>query len=359
MKTLDRYLLFRMGGALIRALVALSLVYVLIDLLSHRMVDIRRFDVAAPVVAQYYLNFLPDVIQRIAPFALLVSALLVLGDAAQHNEITAVTAGGISLRRFVRMPIVLAALLAAALFGMNETFGATAAMEAERIERAYFATTDPTERKGISWTNLSGNWTCHIGKFNRIALTGQEVLMYSREPDKVQQVEAHRIYWDESRKQWILEDGRWYWSDPAWTAVSGKKIRQEPAPFTESPEALFALENPASTKTSQELKQDIASAEQRNVPAARLHVDYYAKFSQPILSFVIVWLAIPFAIRLRRGGMAIGFATSVIVAITYMLLYSIFVGLGYAERLSPPVAAWSANAIFFVIGLVLFWRTPT
>jgi len=49
----------------------------------------------------------------------------------------------------------------------------------------------------------------------------------------------------------------------------------------------------------------------------------------------------------------------VIVAITYMLLYSIFVGLGYAERLSPPVAAWSANAIFFVIGLVLFWRTPT
>ncbi len=359
MKTLDRYLLFRMGGALLRALLALSLIYVLIDLLTHRMIDIRKFDVTPAIVIQYYLNFLPDVIQRIAPFALLISALLVLGDAAQHNEVTAVTAGGISLRRFVRMPILIALLLALSLFGMNETFGAAAAAEAERIEKAYFSNTDPTERKGISWANLSGSWPCHIGKFNRIALTGQEVLMYSRTADTVQQIEAHRIYWDESRGQWIMEDGRWYTADPRWETVRGKMIRQDAAPFAESPDALFALENPSETKTTQQLKQDIANAEERNIPALRLEVDYYAKYAQPILSFVIVWLAIPFAMRLRRGGMAIGFAASVIIAIAYLLLFSISMSLGYAGRLSPQVAAWAANAAFFAVGLVLFWRTPT
>ena len=119
MKTLDRYLLLRMGSTLLQALVALSLVYVFIDLFTHRQVDIRRFNVPSEVVVQYYLNFLPSVIQRVAPFSLLISALLVLGDAAQNNEVTAVTASGISLRRFVRAPILLALAFAAGLFVLD------------------------------------------------------------------------------------------------------------------------------------------------------------------------------------------------------------------------------------------------
>lgn len=350
-----------MTGALLRAVFALCLVYVLIDLLTHRQIDIRKFDVPAGVVVQYYLNFLPDVLQRIAPFALLIASLLVLGDAAQNNEVTAVTAGGISLRRFVRVPIVLALLFALGLFAMNETIGTRAAAEAERIERAYFSSTVRSERKGISWTNLSGGWTCHIGKFNRIALTGEEVLMYLRTPDEVQQIQARRIYWDGEREQWFLEDGIWCRFDAGVTMLlpGDRRIRRQPAPFTEKPEALFALEKPAETRTAQQLKSDIESAEQRSIPAARLQVDYYAKFSQPILSFVMIWLAIPFAMRLRRGGLAIGFGASVAIAIAYLLLFSISTSLGYAERLSPPVAAWSANALFLAIGLILFWRTPT
>jgi lipopolysaccharide export LptBFGC system permease protein LptF len=33
--------------------------------------------------------------------------------------------------------------------------------------------------------------------------------------------------------------------------------------------------------------------------------------------------------------------------------------LGHHGRLSPPVAAWLANALFFAAGAFLFWRTPT
>ena len=198
-----------MGSALLQALVALSLVYVFIDLFTHRQIDIRKFNVPSDIVVQYYLNFLPSVIQRIAPFSLLIAALLVLGDAAQNNEITAVTASGISLRRFVRAPILLSIVFAGSLYALNETVGTAAAVEAERIDRGFFSSTDARERKGVSWSNLSAGWTCHIGKFNRIALTGEDVLMYSRGPDKVQQIEARRIYWDEAQGKWILEDGSW------------------------------------------------------------------------------------------------------------------------------------------------------
>lgn len=347
-----------MGSILLQAMVALSLVYVFVDLFTHRMIDIRKFHVSSDVVVQYYLNLLPSVIQRIAPFSLLIAALLVLGDAAQNNEVTALTASGVSLRRFVRAPILLALVFAGSLYLLDERIGTNAAVEAERIERGYFSATDPKERKGRSWSNLSGGWTCDFQKFNPVALTGEGVTMIKNEGNDFHWIDARRIYWDDKQRKWILEDGIYFIVNDE-GGYSKPAIRVAPAPITETPDMLFAVEKPAETKTARQLKQDIMIAEARNVPAAELQVDYHAKYAQPVLSFVMIWLAIPFAMRLRRGGLAIGFASSVIIGITYLIVYSIATSLGYAERISPPVAAWAANAIFLTIGMFMFWRTPT
>ena len=359
MKTLDRYLLRRMTGSLIRSLFALVSIYILIDLLTHRDINIAKYDVPAEVVVRYYIAFIPQILYRVAPFAVLITGLLVLGDAAQNNEITAVLAGGISLRRLVVTPLLVCLAFSVALFAFNETVGAVAAREANRIEKGYFSQKPEVQRKGVSWANLGGKWTCHIDKFNRIALTGEGVLMHADEDGVFEQIEARRIYWDETLSQWILEDGRWYTILDDVTAPPGLRIRQQTAPFNESPDELFALEEPMETKTSKELMNDILSAEKRAVPASTLWVDYHAKFSQPALSFVMIWLAIPFAMRVRRGGLGISFGISIVIAIAYLLVFSVTMSLGHADRLSPPIAAWLANALFFAVGAVLFWRTPT
>ncbi|MCC6793976.1 MAG: LptF/LptG family permease [Candidatus Hydrogenedentes bacterium] len=356
MKTIDRYLLFRMGSILLQALVALTLVYVFIDLFTHRMIDIRKFHVPNDVVVQYYLNLLPSVIQRIAPFSLLIAALLVLGDAAQNNEVTALTASGVSLRRFVRAPILLALVFAGGLYLLDDRIGTKSAVEADRIVRGYFSDVDIKARGGKSWSNLSGGWTCDFQKFNAVALTGEGVTMIKNEDNKFFWIDARRIYWDAALGNWMLEDGSSCVIDETITATP---IRVAAAPITETPEMLLADEIPAETKTAKELREDIKNAQARNVPAAELEVDYHAKYAQPVLSFVMIWLAIPFAMRLRRGGLAIGFASSVIIGITYLIVYAIATSLGDAERISPPVAAWAANAIFLTIGMFMFWRTPT
>ncbi len=358
MKTLDRYLLRRMTGTLLRSLFALLFIYILIDLLTHRDIAILKYDVPAGVVLRYYLAFAPQILYRVAPFAVLIAGLLVLGDAAQNNEVTAVLAGGISLRRMVWMPVLVCLTFAVALFAFNETVGAAAAREANRIDENYFSQNPEFQRKGVSWANLGGKWTCHIDKFNRLALTGEGVLIHASEGDVFEQIEARRIYWDEARRKWILEDGRWY-TITGNESARGKRIRQQPAPFDETPDELFALDEPVETKTAGQLMDEILSAEKRAVPAGTLWVDYYAKFSQPALSFVMIWLAIPFALRVRRGGLGISFGISIAIAIAYLLVFSVAMSLGHADRLSPPIAAWLANALFFVVGAFLFWRTPT
>jgi LPS export ABC transporter permease LptG len=362
MTILDRYLTRRLLFTLFKLMLSLVLLFVIIDLVTHRQDNISKYDIPLHIVAWYYLNMIPTILfqYQFAAMALLVSALMVLGRAAQDNEITAFMSGGVGLRRIARAPVALALLLAIAAFAADDTMGVRAANNYRQTQREYFSWFDNTSRGGVSWTNLSGGWTCHILKFNREALTGQDVYLHSIREDLVQEIRAHRIWWDAPHRQWQLEDGRWFTLYPGQDMTQNvDRITQIPAPFSEAPETLFALDDPPETKSASTLARDLEQAESLGIPVQAHWVDYHAKFARPALCFVMIWLAIPFAIRLRRGGFMIGFGVSIAIALAYLLLFYMGLGLGHLGKLPPFAAAWLANAAFLVFGLVLFYRTPT
>jgi len=346
----------------VRTVISLVMLFILIDLLTHRRAQIARHDVPLDAVAVYYALYVPKILYKYqaAALAMLVSALLVLGTAAQNSEIVGALAGGISLRRIVRAPVFIAAGLAVAVFAMQETVGVAASRQFDRIEARYFPRSAQRKRPGVSWARLAGGWTCHVMKFNRAALTGEGVLMHATHKDTVEQIYARRIFWDEHAHQWQIEDGRWFVFDPQkeWEGEVFR-ITQRPAPIVETPEELFALDAPPDTKTVAQLAAHIRSAAKHGMPVQRYWVDFHAKFAQPALSFVMVWLAIPFAVRLRKGGVAISFGLSIVIGLAYLLLFRIAMGLGHLEHLWPPAAAWLANAAFLATGLILFRKTPT
>ncbi len=359
MTLVDRYFARRMVGVLLRTLLAFVVLYVFIDMLTHRDLAFARFDVPWSIIFSYYLAFSPQIIFQVAPFALLVAALLVVGDAAQNNEVTAMLASGVSLRRLVRAPVLVALVFSISLLALQETIGVSALARSAEIEQDNFSSNPELEREGISWASLSGGWTCHINKFNRIALTGEDIIMHLHTNDDVEQIEARRIYWDENSAAWMLEDGVWLRFDAAVEFMMPAKIRQQAAPITETPDDLFAMEQSANTKTALELAHDISAARARAVPTSSMQVAYYAKFAQPALNFVMIFLAIPFAVRIQRGGLAVSFGASIVIAMIYIVVFAVSVSLGQADRIAPITAAWAPNALFLATGLFLFWRTPT
>ncbi|MCC6142958.1 MAG: LptF/LptG family permease [Candidatus Hydrogenedentes bacterium] len=362
MTIMDRYLTRRMLATLVRTLLALVLLVLLIDFLTARQREISKHEVPWAVVFEYYACFIPTVIikYQAAAVSILITGLIVLGRAAQDKEVTALLASGVSLRRIARWPILIALLMSGVVYAFQETAGVTAFREFDRLDREYFSRWAGGERPGVSWPNLSGHWTAHILKFNRRALTGENVYMHSLQPDKVQEIRADRIYWDPDRGKWLIEDGRWSVFNPQATwEVETRRITQAEAPILETPEDLFALETPPDAKRAAELWADLQRGETLGMPVTPYWVDYYVKFAQPALCFVMIWLAIPFALRLRRGGLAISFGVSIAIGLAYVFVFFITMGLGRIDQIPPFVAAWTANAIFLVLGMVLFWRTPT
>jgi len=366
MTLLDRYLAKRLAATLLKTLSAFVLLYILIDLITARQSSIEKYDIPLGIVIQYYAANAPTLIFKFQALALalLVSTLLVLGRCAQDNEITALLAGGVGLGRIARVPILFALALSVAVFAFENTLGARFAAKAEQIEGEYFQRFTAESGKGPSWTGLGDrDWTCHILYFNPIALTGRDVFIHSFTEKGMEEIRARRIYWEPDRQAWILEDGRWISErrDPA--APTGQdvtrkiiRITQQAAPFTESPEMLFALSEPPESKSVGELYRDLKHAEAMGLPAASGWVAFHTKFSRPALCFVIVWLAIPFALKIRRGGLFVSFGASIALGLAYVMLFVVSAGLGSIGLLPPFLAAWFATGVFLAAGLTLFQR---
>ena len=87
------------------------------------------------------------------------------------------------------------------------------------------------------------------------------------------QIRAERIFWDESTQAWMMEDGTWstFYPDSG-MVVETRRITQERAPFSESPDDLFALADPSNTKSISALAKDIARAETLGMPSSSSEV---------------------------------------------------------------------------------------
>jgi lipopolysaccharide export LptBFGC system permease protein LptF len=67
-------------------------------------------------------------------------------------------------------------------------------------------------------------------------------------------------------------------------------------------------------------------------------------------------LAIPFGFLVGNRGAMAGVGVSLGIAICYLALDTLFEKLGDASLLTPPVAAWSPDAVFALAGLYLLLR---
>lgn len=361
MTLLDRRLAARFFVVFAQVLLTFLAMFVLIDLLTHRQDEIVKYEVPAAVAARYYLALLPVVLfeyQAVA-VAVLGAGLMVVGRAAQDNEITALLAGGVGIRRVAAPLLIVAGGIAVGAFLVQDQFGVIAAAEARRIEREYFNSYDAAQRAGLSWPRLGGEWNCHVLTFNRIANTGQDVFLHRIANGKMDEIRARRIYWDESHRRWMLEDGRWATFDLAQEGGGTEtRITQQPAPFTETPEALFALDAPPQTKSTRRLWHDLQVANRSKRAVAPQWAEFHAKFSRPAVCLIMMLLAIPFALRLRRGGLA-GLAGGVLIAVGYLVLSYVGMGMGQLALMPPLLSAWLANLLFAAAGLWLLRATPT
>jgi LPS export ABC transporter permease LptG len=322
-------------------------------------------------VGEYLINLIPFIVNAVTPLCSLLAVLITFGALNRSSELTAMKATGISLYRVVAPVLVVAALLAAALFVFDESY----LPDANRRQEHYRAQikNKPAQtfllpgRKWISGQSDKPGEPARIFYYQAFdpdpghyAFANLTVFEFDPQTFNLQRrIFAENVRWDPAIARWVFDNG---WQRTfSGEAVSNyqtfpvatfPEIQEQPSYFTKEA-------TPSEEMSYSELTKYIADLRQSGFDTIKLQVQLANKLAVPVITLVMAIVAVPFAVSMgKRGGLA-GIATAIGVAISYWVVAGFFSSMGDIDTLPPMLAAWSPDLLFAIAGTYLLLRTPT
>jgi LPS export ABC transporter permease LptG/LPS export ABC transporter permease LptF len=368
---LDEYVMRSYAANFFLSLGAFVVLYVIFTFFEL-MGDIIRNQTPFVIVGEYLFNLVPYIISAVTPLCSLLAVLITFGALNRNSELTAMKATGISLYRVLAPILVLAAILASALFAFDEYYlpGANRRQQQLRAE---------IKDKPAQTFILAGRkWIS--GQTDKAGAPPRRIFYYEAfDPDPGHYAFANltvfefdplnftlerRIFaksarWDPNVSRWIFDNG-WQRTFAGETIASYQTFPIATFPeIKEQPGYFIKEDKPSDEMSYGELSNYIADLRQSGFDTIKLSVQLENKLAVPAITLVMAIIAVPFALSMGKRGGLVGIATAIGVAIAYMGTASLFSALGNIATLPPILAAWSPDLLFGIAGTYLLLRTPT
>jgi lipopolysaccharide export system permease protein len=409
MKVLTRYLLRSHVGPLCFAFVALTGV-VLINTLARSMADLAGKGLSGRVFFEFFVLSLPANIALTLPMSVLVAVLYAFSQMAAENEITALRASGVDLRRMVLPLVLVAGVIASGMVWFNNEV-LPAANYRWRLLMMDVAQTSPLLLlqpliiNSVSTGDGASRFYLQATEIDQATNRMRDVTIYDVSDPGV----SRTIYADSARMR-LTQEG----TDMALTLYDGS-IREMKHSAPESFQRITfdsqvlrmagvrqTMERTAETsfRTDRDmtgtmmraridtLRTELAQIEaKKDVPLPpssgvaeevdvrgqmvpfnearagsvrfqirEIEVEVQKKYSIAAATLVFVLIGVPLALRFPRGGVGMVIAASLSIFSIY------YVGLIGGEALAnegfvPPwVAMWLTNALFGILGMIGLWK---
>ena len=123
-------------------------------------------------------------------------------------------------------------------------------------------------------------------------------------------------------------------------------------PLMETPEDFKLLAIEPEEFSFSELRKQITDLKAKGIDSKDYEVDLHAKVAIPLVSPLLVFLAIPFALKYSSaGGWALSFGFSMLIGFGYWVVLAFAISLGHSGALPSWAAAWIPNLILALVGL--------
>ncbi len=360
MTRIDRYVVKQFIITALFALIAFTVIFVVIDLMENLDNFIDR-NASATIITTYYIYFTPEIIKLMLPVAMLLSALFTTGRLSTMNELAAMKASGMSLYRFM-IPLLLFSLMVSGIsIYFNGWIVPYANQKKLTIGRMYFQRNIEYVSKSNIFMQDTETRILSIGIFDDSRNSAQFISIQDFDNNDrtklVQRYDAVEMKWIDSTTSWILTNGTHRTFSESGEHIS--KFTSLPFPglhFT--PLDIKKKQQKPDEMDYNDLKDFIDNQQRAGQDTSRWLVDFYGKIAFPFSNFIVVLFGIPFSSIKRRSGLGVEFGISVAVCFLYMIFLKISQAFGYNGDLDPLLTAWLANIIFFIAGIYNLWRVP-
>ena len=360
MKTIDRYILRQFIMTAIFALIAFTIVFLVVDMMEN-LDDFLDRKATIGIIVTYYFYFMPEIIKLMVPVAMLLSALFTTGRLSTFNELAALKSSGVSLYRFMVPLLLFATLVSGASVYFNGWVVPFANKKKLEVGRIYFQKNIEFVSRNNIFIQDSETRIISIGMFDDRQNIAHQVSV--QDFDKydptvvVARYDADRMEWNASEKSWTLFKGTERRFDAGKEAVTQFGIMPIGS-LRFSPEDIRKKQEKTDEMDYNDLKDFIDNQQSVGHDVSRWLVDFYGKISFPFASFIVVLFGVPFSSVKRRSGLGVEFGIALAICFLYMIFLKVSQAFGYNGDLNPLLTAWLANIIFFIVGIYNLRRVP-
>ena len=360
-KRLDRYIIKKFMSTYFFLIVIIVLITIIFDFNEH-IDKLTAANVSARrIIFDYYLNFVPFLTNLFCPLFVFIAVIFFTSNLADHSEIIAMKAAGLSYKRLLRPYMFSAAIIALLTLLLGAYVIPKGNVAKVNFENTYF------KKKPISVVEnvllqVDTGVVAYIRHFDNARKTGTGFSLDKFQNKKgVSRLTAQVITYD------TLSDHRYHWTLHQYQLrtlkgmreqiTSGAKldsvIRLEPSDFVYT-------EGRQETMTSPELREYIEKQRMRGASNLSIfEVEYHKRFATTFAAFILTIIGASLSCQKRKGGgMGTSIGIGLALSFSYILFQTVSSSLAVNAGFPPMLAAWTPNIIFALIAVAVYKQTP-
>ena len=339
--TLGRYFAGRFVVAALGVFAAIFVLLVLVDYIEMVRKTSGLAEVSAIAVAETSLFRVPQLLEKMMPFCILIGAMTCYLALSRRLELVVARAAGVSAWQFIApalaSAIVLGVLATAAYNPMSANLRELSKrMEAELFGNAPGGGVQDAAGFWINQINSDGQAIINAARSEQqgARLTGLTVFRFDNNDQFKERIEA---------QQATLEEGQWLFRSVRRYTLNSPPVDQDTFTLATSLTAAQVRNSFSTPETVSfwQLPGYIRSSESSGFATAGYRLQYHKLIAQPFLLAAMVMLAASVSLRFfRMGGVQKMVLSGVGAGFLLYVLSKVTEDLSKAELMHPIASAW-------------------
>ncbi len=352
MRLIDRYLAVTVIRASLMTLLVLLVLLVFFGYVDE-MDQVGRGDYQSFDAFLVALASAPRLSFEIFPVAALIGSLLGLGGLANHGELVAMRAAGVSLRHivFAMLQAGFALMLVVAING--ELLAPVTEAWAEKV-RAEKQNRQVTFRTRYGFWARDGEGFVNIRRIlpgNRL----EDIFIYEFDDQRRLRLATHARYAEYRQGLWVMKDIAQSSVDP--TGISTRRLEQATWASLIEPNLLSVVVVKPTMLPIWDLYRYIRFMTENGQSSTAYQVALWTKVATPLATLVMLVMGVPFVLgSLRSIGIGQRVFAGVLLGSVFFLLTRGFSSAALVYDLSPMLMSLAPAMLFLAGGLLAYRR---
>lgn len=339
--TLGRYFAGRFLVSAVGVFASIFVLLVLVDYIEMVRKTSGLVSVSAIKVAETSLFRVPQLLEKMMPFCVLIGAMTCYLALSRRLELVVARAAGVSAWQFISPALASAIILGVVATVAYNPMSANLRELSKRMEAELFGSAPGggiQDAAGfwLNQVNSEGQWIINAARSEQqgVRLTGLTVFRFDSDLQFKERIEAREA---------TLEDGRWLFKSVRRYSLDQPPVNQETFYVTTSltPAQVRNSFSTPETVSFWQLPGYIRSSESSGFATAGYRLQYQKLIAQPFLLAAMVMLAAAVSLRFFRfGGVQKMVLSGVGAGFLLYVLAKVTEDLSKAELMHPIAAAW-------------------